>query len=70
MVLLARLDSVFYCNTRNDAKKIDFDDSEIFEELKKKPEDRKIPFKQMTEHHDEALEAFNLWDKKTDKVKY
>ena len=70
MVLWSRLDAVFYCNTRNDAKKIDFDDSDIFEELKKKPEDRRIPFRQMTEHHDEALEAFNLWDKKTDKVKY
>ena len=70
MVLWSRLDSVFYCNTRDDAKKIDFDDSEIFEELKKKPGDRKIPFKQMVDLHDKALEAFELWDKKTDKVKY
>jgi len=70
MVLWSRLDSVFYCNTRNDAKKIDFDDSKIFEELKKKPEDRKISFKQMADYHDKALEAFKLWDKKTDKVKY
>ena len=70
MVLWARLDSVFYCNTRHDAKKIDFDDSEIFEELKKKPGDRKIPFKQMVEHRDKALESFSAWNKKTDKVKY
>ena len=70
MVLWSRLDSVFYCNTRSDAKKIDFDDSEIFEELKKKPEDRKISFKQIADYHDKALEAFKLWDKKADKVKY
>ena len=70
MALWARLDAVFYCNTRNDAKKIDFDDSDIFEELNKNPEDRRIPFKQMSEHHKEALEAFTLWDKKIDKVKY
>ena len=70
MVLWARLDSVFYCNTRHDAKKIDFDDSKIFEELKKKPGDRKIPFKQMVEYRDKALESFSAWNKKTDKVKY
>jgi len=34
----------------------------------KKIEQRKIPMRQQL--RDKALEAFELWDKKTDKVKY
>ena len=36
--------------------------------LKKNIKKRKIPMVQMM--RDEALKAFELWDKKTDKVKY
>ena len=64
----ARIDSVYYANTRNDAQKIDFDDSFIFEELTKGTKEKKIPMYQMM--RDEALKAFEIWDKKTDKVKY
>ena len=31
----ARIDKIYYANTRSDAQKIDFDDSFIYEELKK-----------------------------------
>ena len=64
----ARIDKIFYANTRSDAQKIDFDDSLIYSELTKKIDQRKIPMIQLM--RDEALEAFNLWDKKIDKVKY
>ena len=64
----ARIDKVYYANTREDARKIDFDDSLIYSELDKKINERKIPMTQMM--RDEALKAFELWDKKTDKVKY
>ena len=64
----ARIDKIYYANTRDDAKKIDFDDSLIYSELKKNIDERKIPMIQMM--RDEALTAFELWDKKTDKVKY
>ena len=64
----ARIDKVYYANTRGDAQKIDFDDSLIFEELLKNIKERKIPMRQMM--REEALKAFKLWDKKTDKVKY
>ena len=64
----ARIDKIYYANTREDAQKIDFDDSSIYSELKKNIEERKIPMIQMM--RDEALKAFELWDKKTDKVKY
>ena len=64
----ARIDKIYYANTREDAKKIDFDDSLIYSEFKKNINERKIPMIQMM--RSEALKAFELWDKKTDKVKY
>jgi len=64
----SHVDNIFYANTREDAKKINFDDSLIYSEISKKNEDRKIPIKQIL--RDEALKAFEIWDKKTDKVEY
>ena len=64
----ARIDKIYYANTREDAQKIDFDDSLIYSELQKNIDKRKIPMVQMMRN--EALKAFELWDKKTDKVKY
>jgi len=64
----ARIDKIYYANTREDARKIDFDDSIIYSELKKNINERKIPMIQMMK--DEALKAFDLWDEKIDKVKY
>ena len=64
----ARIDKVYYANTRNDAQKIDFDDSLIYSELVKKIDQRKIPMIQIM--REEGLKAFELWDKKTDKIKY
>ena len=64
----ARIDKIYYANTREDARKIDFDDSLIYSEFKKNINERKIPMIQMMRN--EALKAFDLWDKKTDKVKY
>ena len=64
----ARISKIYYANTRSDAKKIDFSDAMIYEELNKTIKDRKIPMNQMM--RDEALKAFEMWDKKEDKVKY
>ena len=64
----SHIDNIFYANTRDDAKKINFDDSFIYSEFSKKIEDRKIPIKQML--RDEALKAFELWNKKIDKIEY
>jgi len=64
----SHIDRVFYANTRDDAKNIDFDDTFIYSEINKKIEDRKIKMIQM--HRDEALKAFKIWDEKTDKIKY
>ena len=64
----ARIEKVYYANTRDDAQKIDFDDSLIYSELLKNVKKRKIPMVQMMRNA--ALKAFELWDKKADKVKY
>ena len=64
----SRIGKVYYANTRDDAKKINFDDSLIYSEIPKKNEDKKISMKQMMRN--EALKAFDIWDKKTDKIEY
>jgi guanine deaminase len=64
----SHIDNIYYANTRDDAKKINFDDSMIYSEFSKKIEDRRIPIKQML--REEALKAFDIWDKKTNKVEY
>ena len=64
----ARIEKIYYANTREDAQKIDFDDSFIYSEFQKSINERKIPMLQMMRN--EALKAFELWDKKKDKIKY
>ena len=64
----ARISKIYFANSRADAQKIDFDDSLIYSELQKNINGRKIPMIQMMRN--EALRAFELWDKKIDKVKY
>ena len=64
----ARIGKIYYANTREDARKIDFDDSLIYTELQKNIDKRKISMIQLMRN--EALQAFELWNKKKDKVKY
>jgi guanine deaminase len=64
----ARLDKLYYANTKQDAKDIDFDDSFIYEELDLPIEKRKIPTVQILSK--EALQAFNKWREKEDKIEY
>ena len=64
----ANINKIYYANTRSDAQKIDFSDALIYEELNKTIKERKIPMYQMM--REEALKAFEMWDKKEDKIKY
>lgn len=64
----ARLDKIFFANTKSDAQNIDFDDSFIYEELEQPIEKRKIPTKQML--REEAIAAFEKWRDKEDKIEY
>jgi tRNA(Arg) A34 adenosine deaminase TadA len=67
-IFWSRIDKIYYANTKEDAQRVDFDDSLIYSELQQSINKRKIPMIQLMRK--EALEAFELWDKKTDKVKY
>jgi len=64
----ARLDKIYFANTKNDARDIDFDDSFIYEELEKPIEKRKIPTTQLL--REEAIAAFEKWRDKEDKIEY
>ena len=59
----ARLDKVYYANTRADAAAIGFDDSTIYEELALPIEARKIAMVQIM--RDEALAGFREWEQST-----
>lgn len=64
----AHIDSLFYGNTKADAQAIDFDDSFIYDEIARTPENRKLKSTQMLA--EEAIVAFETWVKTADKVKY
>lgn len=64
----ARIDKIYYGNTKSDAKAIDFDDSFIYDELHKPMFSRKLPHHQLMAK--EALESFKVWVSKEDKTRY
>jgi tRNA(Arg) A34 adenosine deaminase TadA len=64
----ARLDCLYYGNSKADAKQIGFDDSFIYDEIKIAPELRKIKMEQYLS--DEAIAAFKKWQNKDDKIAY
>jgi tRNA(Arg) A34 adenosine deaminase TadA len=64
----AKIDELYFANTKNDAKEIGFDDSFIYEEIEKPYSARRIKTKQIM--RDKALEAFKLWQEKDDKIEY
>jgi len=64
----ARLDRVWYGNTRGDAALIGFDDDHIYREIPLAIEDRAIPMARLLP--DEAAEAFREWEAMPDKVMY
>jgi tRNA(Arg) A34 adenosine deaminase TadA len=64
----ARLDRVYYAATRADAAAAGFDDSHIYEELTKSPEDRRIPMQQQLRN--EAQRPFEAWLDYEERVEY
>lgn len=64
----ARPKALYFANTRQDAAKIGFDDSMIYDELAAPVELRKIPIIQLG--REEALQVFAEWEKKEDKIRY
>ena len=64
----ARIDRIYYGNTKMDAKSIGFDDSFIYDEIDKPIYKRSIETRQMLRN--EALRAFKKWDEMEGKVEY
>lgn len=64
----ARLDRVYYANTKADAKAAGFDDSFIYDELALPRDRRKLPSVPMMRN--EAIKVFEEWVRKEDKVEY
>jgi len=64
----ARIDCIYYANTKQDAADIEFDDDFFYQELDKPIDKRSIPMKQMM--RSEAIEVFTAWINKVDKIPY
>lgn len=64
----AHLDKIYFGNNKNDAKKIGFDDSFIYDELELPRGKRKLRSEVLLEK--EAIKAFELWRDKPDKIEY
>jgi tRNA(Arg) A34 adenosine deaminase TadA len=67
-VYWARLDRLYFANTRADAAAIDFSDDYIYRELALPLHERSVPFEQHL--RDEALPIFAQWQAKSDKIVY
>jgi guanine deaminase len=67
-VYWARLKTVYYANTRQDAARIKFDDNFIYNEISRPIPHRKIRMKPLLRK--EALEVFAEWKAKTDRIHY
>lgn len=64
----ARPKAIYYANTREDAARIGFDDSMIYDEMNTPIAERKIPIHKM--ESSEALKVFEEWMNKADKTAY
>lgn len=64
----SRCSTIYYGNTAADAAAIGFDDSFLYDEVKKPLDQRAIPIRQLL--HDEALESFRAWAASEKKIDY
>jgi tRNA(Arg) A34 adenosine deaminase TadA len=64
----ARLDKLYFANTKEDAAKINFDDQFIYEEIEKPFIERKLITRQLMRN--EAITAFKDWENLEGKIKY
>ncbi len=67
-VYWAGIREIYYGNTREDATLYGFKDEHLYEETGRPLDKREIRFTRMLGR--ESIEAFNLWDQKSDKIVY
>ncbi len=64
----ARIDKIYFANTKNDAQQIGFDDQFIYDEIALPLSNRKLTIQQIL--REEALGAFRLWNESPMKISY
>ena len=64
----ARIDRIFYANTREGAARIGFDDDRIYREIALAPDRRAVPMTRILA--DAGAAAFREWEEKPDKLRY
>ena len=64
----AGVEKIFYGNTKEDAKAINFDDSFIYDQIALDYSERSIPC--INFMRDKALKGFKAWEEKEDKTPY
>jgi guanine deaminase len=64
----ARLNKIYFANTKDDAASIQFDDDFIYQQIATPPEARSIPREPLLRH--DALAVFQAWEEKADKIRY
>ncbi len=64
----ARLDHIYYTNTREDAARIGFDDAALYDEIARPIGQRSIPMTRLPSS--QAADIFREWEDKEDKVPY
>ena len=64
----ARINAIYYANTKDDAAALGFDDAFVYREISLPTAQRKIPAEQLL--HAEGLTAFSFWRTKKSKIHY
>ena len=64
----ARIEKIYYANSREDAARIQFDDDFIYQEIGRSIAERSIPMQQMQSA--QAQQVFQDWLKKQDKTQH
>jgi guanine deaminase len=64
----ARVRTIYFASTRQDAARHHFDDEFIYQEIPRNVEDRSIPMIQIMQP--KAYEVFKEWDLKADRIEY
>ncbi len=67
-ILWARIDRVYYGNTRSDAAAIGFDDEHFYREVTRPLNERELPAERLLA--DEARAVFTEWVARPDRVRY
>jgi len=64
----SRCDAIFYGNSAADAAAAGFDDSFLYDQVKRPIDERTIPMKRLLA--DAAMESFDTWRAQPDKIEY